>query len=177
MKTISLVFLGILTLLAIIAVIENGWITGAITGTAQANVQSTVQITLTTDTVDFGTVNNNDVVNTTGNSSKGFYIQNDGNVRVNVTIKATDLWTTVSNPSSYYMFAVNGTTEGICYDETNSVTTYTNMPNDTTPTLAIARLNFTNSCDTAKVEIGIVVPSEEPAGAKSSTVTFTGSQA
>jgi hypothetical protein len=47
----------------------------------------------------------------------------------------------------------------------------------TVPTTFLAWLNFTDTCDSAKAEIKVTVPSNEPAGAKSSTVTFMASQA
>ena len=68
-------------------------------------------------------------------------------------------------------------TEGTCFDTGSSITSYTDMPNSTSPTLAIAFLNFTDGCDLAEVEINVTVPGGEASGAKSSTVEFTGSQA
>ena len=50
-----------------------------------------------------------------------------------------------------------------------------NMPLGGSPVYVIGQLNFTDSCDEAEVEISVTVPSNEPTGAKTSGVTFTGS--
>jgi len=150
-------------------------------GTATAQVASTVAISLPTSTVDLGVMaqlgtNQTSGGPTTGVSS-GFVMQNDGNVKINVTINATSLWTTASNPTANYSFAANDSSEGQCYNAAESTTAWTNMPASGSPTKFVGVLNYTNSCDTAKIEIKVIVPEEEGLGTKTSTVTVVASQA
>ncbi|MEM5814608.1 MAG: hypothetical protein QXD77_02225 [Candidatus Aenigmatarchaeota archaeon] len=145
-------------------------------GTTTVSVQSKVSILLTTTSVNFGAMFPDETNNTLGNTPAPFVLENNGNVKVNVTINATDLWATAANPTANYRFMANSTGEGICYD-TDSITTLTNMPAYNNPTKFLTFFNSTNSCDTAEIEIEVTVPTAEPEGAKSSTVTFTASQA
>jgi len=146
------------------------------TGTAQANVLSSVAITLTTTTVNFGDMFVTDTNSTSDDMPLPFELRNDGNVKVNVTINATDLWVLSANPTADYQFAANTSSEGTCYDP-SSTTALTNMPASATPTGFLTYLNYTNSCDTAQIELSVTVPGTETTGAKSSTVTFIASQA
>jgi len=148
---------------------------GLITGTTQLNVAVSVAISLPVSTVDFGSMSTSQTNDTSDSIPGPFEIQNDGNVRVNVTINATDLFSTASNPTANYRFAANTSSEGTCFDTGSSTTAWTNMPS--TATRFLTYLNFTDSCDLAEVEIEVTVPANEPAGAKSSTVTFLASQA
>ena len=154
-------------------------ITGRVTGTTSATVDNVTTITLTTSSVDFGTVNNGDTDNTTDDSPAPFVVQNDGTVAVNLTIRATDLFDQAANPSANYKYMVADTGEGNCYITAQSITTYTNMPNNTIATapMFMSNLNYTDSCDSAEIDILITVPGDEQAGVKTSTVTVTGSQA
>lgn len=175
-NTIAIALCAVILVAAagIIATTFSSGITGAIAGTAGVTISSTVSISLPTSSIDFGTMTIGASESTSDGSPVPFVVQNDGNVKVDVNISATDLFTNASNPSSNYQFAVNTTGEGTCYNASASVTSWTDMPS--TSTLAIGQLNFPSSCDSSQVEIGITVPSEEPPGAKSSTVTFTASQ-
>ena len=150
----------------------------AAAGTTTANVTTSVTITLPTSTVAFGNIPTGGTNGTAADDPAPFTVQNDGSTKVNVTVGASDLWTGTGggNPSTNYQFATNTSGEGTCYDAGNSTTTLTNMPATGSPTLAIGYLNYTDSCDLAEVEIKITAPADEPAGSKSSTVTFTASQ-
>lgn len=148
---------------------------GLITGTTQLNITTSIAISLPTSTVDFGEMTNLQTNDTTDNNPPPFRIQNDGNTKVNVTINATDLFTSDPNPTANYRFYAASSTEGTCFDTGSSTTSWTNMPVSATDFLAY--LNYTDSCDLAEIEIDVTVPSTESAGAKSSTVTFLASQA
>ncbi|MFO7872222.1 MAG: hypothetical protein R6U26_01105 [Candidatus Undinarchaeales archaeon] len=81
-------------------------------------------------------------------------------------------------PVSYYQFQSAESETGSTVDETSDlVTTWTNMPNSTAPATFATNFKFPNANDELYGHIGITVPDDEPAGAKSSTVTFTASQA
>ena|SRR3989344_3627817 len=160
--------------------------TGLATGTATANVAQTVSISLPIDTVAFNSISVNQTNDTIDYSPSPFILQNDGTIAVNVTIGATDLWTGTGaqNPSQYYQFNTtrNETlavpSEAYDFNCTAGVNgPFCNMATAGSPTKVVSRLNFTSSSDAVLVQINITVPTDESAGAKSSTVTFTGSAA
>lgn len=136
----------------------------------------TVNISLLTSEVNFGNIALNNVDDTTDDSPFPFLIVNDGDVKVNVTAEATDIWdgTGGANPSSYYQFRCGDSSEVACAG--GSITVWTNMPASASPTLVIAYLDYNDTIDTNEVEIKLTVPSDEPAGSKTSTVTFIASQ-
>ncbi|MBU0962847.1 MAG: hypothetical protein KKD48_02995 [Nanoarchaeota archaeon] len=154
-------------------------ITGRATSTPQGitnvTVGATTYITLPVAFIDFGSLYNNEINDTTDNSPAPFQLQNDGTVNVNVTIKGTNIFsgTGAANPSSYYQFAC-GAGEIAC--PTGSVVSFTNMPNSTSSTIAVAQLPYVDSGDQVEMDIKVTVPADESAGAKTSTVTFTATQ-
>lgn len=139
---------------------------------------SVVSITLIVNTVNFGTLYPTNTSNTTANNPPPFVIQNDGSVDVNITTEATNLWSAISNPSIYYQFqsALNET-NSVPDPNTDLVTVWTNIPLTASPVKFATRLNSSNENDELKGHINITVPSDEPAGDRTSTVTFTASQA
>jgi len=140
------------------------------------NIQSYVAINLTRDIVNFGSIitGSND---TTDDSPLPFVLVNTGNVFVNVTMNATDLWTSVKNPSKYYQFkADNYSGQGGAFNWPWSITTFTNVSNSTNILKAISGFNYTIGKNTAEVDINITVPQTEGAGVRSSTITFVASR-
>lgn len=154
-------------------------ITGYATGTASATVASVVSISLPVSTVSFGSLNNDGTANTFTDSPAPFTVRNDGTVNVNLTINATDLWsgTGGANPSSNYQFNTTLNETGSVVNATSDLTSTTNMPAAGSPATLATRLKFQSANDAINVEISITVPNDEAAGAKSSTVTITASQA
>lgn len=146
-------------------------ITGAPIGTLGVTILSSVTISLLVDSVNFSEMYPGETDNTTDNLPLPFQIRNDGTTFVNVTIEATNLFnaTGASNPSNYYGYK----TESNC-DGPASPAYWRQMPAQGNPQLAIHALDYTDSNDTAEVEVGIVIPINEPAGIKSSLVTFIG---
>jgi hypothetical protein len=143
-------------------------------GTSAVTVVGTVVITLPTSTVNLGSLAQSSSNNTAAWTP--FNLSNDGNVKVNVTINASSLWSTAANPTSNYQFAANESWEGVCYS-VESATTLTNMYASGSATKFLTQLNYTDACDTAEIEIAVTVPSNEPTGAKTSTVSFIASEA
>jgi len=152
---------------------------GMVSGTATVTVQSSVAISMPVNSINFGTLYEGGTNNTLGTVPVPFKVQNDGNVKVNITINATSIFSTALNPASNYQYEANVTVpgEGTCFDITQSTMTLTNMPASNNPTKFMTYLNDTNTCDEAEVEVQVTVPVGEPAGAKTSTVTLIGSQA
>ncbi len=142
------------------------------------NISALIEVSLPVDSINFGTLAHLSTNETSDDSPAPFLIQNDGNVLVNVTIGATNLWNTAQNPSAYYQFKIaNYTAENASFNWVKSIVTYTNMFSDVSPSLAIAYLNNTNATDTAEIDINVTVPSNEGPNAKSSSVTLTASLA
>ena len=129
------------------------------------------------DLIDFGVMNPNEWNDTLDNSHPPFIIQNDGSVVVNITINATNLWsgTGSSNPSIYYRFQSAENETGSVPSASDLVTEWTNVPLN--PIKFATRLNYTDSSDSLKGHLYVLVPSDEPAGPKSSIVTFIASPA
>jgi len=134
---------------------------------------SLLDIKLLVDKVEFGEIKYLGSNDTTTNSPPPFLIQNDGNSLINVTIEATDLWRTVQNPSAFYKFKVDNSTEPGAFDWAKSVTTFTNMPLVGSAQMCIAAFNYTDATDSAEVDLYVSVPAMEPSGLRNSTVTFS----
>ncbi|MFH0829837.1 MAG: DUF2341 domain-containing protein, partial [Candidatus Aenigmatarchaeota archaeon] len=143
-------------------------------------VQSSVLITLTSgrDTVNFNSMASGTSNDTADDKPLPFEIRNDGNVKANITINATSLFTISPNPNSAYRAAANTSTEGTTYNAACTNTSWFNMPaSGGTPPQFICFLDWLNSTDQVETEIAIAVPNSEPSGAKTSTVTFIGTMA
>jgi hypothetical protein len=176
--------LAIVVAVALAAVLIGGMnVMGFLTiqsGTSALTVTSTVAITLQQGTVNLGSLTQGQTNQTSGvaTDNRAFNLTNDGNVKVNVTINATNLWNTTANPTANYQYAVNNTTQGNCYQmHVNTMTSWTNMYAPTVPTTFLVFLNFTDTCDSAKAEIKVTVPSNEPTGFRTSMVTFVANEA
>jgi hypothetical protein len=151
-------------------------ITGGITGTTNVTVPTEITITLPVSTVNFGTMALNSENDTTDGSPGPFVIQNDGSVCVNITVNATQLWsgTNATGTSTYYRFqSACNETGCVTNSSEDLVSSWTDMPIATTAVKLVNRLWYTDSKDAVNAHIYVKVPSDEPAGAKSSTVTFT----
>ena len=138
---------------------------------------SSVSITLTQTAVGFGSMASGASNSTSGDVALPFKIRNDGNVKVNITINGTDLFTESFNPTTSYRYAANESSEGVNYNTLCSDITLTNVPAFNAPRLFMCFLNWLDSTDEAETEIAINIPNSEPSGAKTSTVTFIASQA
>jgi hypothetical protein len=143
-------------------------------------VATTVSISLPISSIDFGSMNLGSSDNTTDGSPAPFVIQNDGSVAVNVTVNATQLWSGsgATGTSSYYQFLSAENESGSVTDpNVDLVSSWTDMPIATTAVKVVDRLGFTDTADAVNVHIKVTVPSDEPAGVKSSTVIFTAIEA
>ena len=149
---------------------------GSYTSPFNLSVQSLLSTSMNISVVEFGNLGylkNND---TTDNSPKPLIIVNDGNTLVNVNVSATNLWNSVSNPSTNYRFkfdnvTTNGISENGSFIWSGSAITYTNVPLVTT--IGVIDLNYTDARDSAEIDINVTVPSTEGPGVRTSTITFT----
>ena len=139
-------------------------------------MQSLVSFSVVNSTLLFGSLAPNDRKNTTDGTIGPFNLTNDGNVFINITINASNIWQRASIPTANYQFKVdNSTGEPGAFAWGKSNTSWAYIPG--VSGMAIGYLNWTDTKDTAEVDIHLTVPSDEPAGAKTSVVTFEASYA
>ena len=102
--------------------------------------------------------------------SNPFLLENTGNILVNVTITATPLFNQTSFPSGNYEFKVDVNESG-AFNTLTSTVNFTNVTN-ATGRIDIVDLNWSDFNDTAEIDLNVTTPDDEPAGTKSSNVTF-----
>jgi len=132
-----------------------------------------VSIILTQDSINFGTMAQFEVNDTTNNQPNPFKLENDGNTGANISVNSTPLWTSASAQlnTSYYQFrADNASGEDNSFNWLNSQTTWANM-SDISKSV-IDTLNYSDSNDLAEIEIRVEVASDEPPGSKSANLIF-----
>jgi len=138
------------------------------------NVTAEVSIILSVSDLNFGSMGPGDVNDTSNVGLNPFVLENDGNVGVNVSLNSSALWTEASGDSSYYRFKVDNVSgEEGSFDWVSSVTNWLNVP-ITGNVVGIAGLNYSDSGDSAEVDIFLEVPANENPGVKSATIIFTG---
>ena len=142
------------------------------------NISALVDISLPVNEVNFNSINPLQSNDTSDDSPAPFVIQNDGNALVNISAKASDLWTSSSNPNNYYKFkADNKTGESGAFNWLLSAIDWIQMPNITGAVIGIAELNWSDSKDSAEVDVYIDTPQDEAPSQRNSTVTFESSLA
>jgi len=137
------------------------------------NITANLTISLASSTINFGSLDYLDSNDTTGDSPSPFVLSNDGNVHTNVTVNSTSIWDVQPSDSSYYQFKVDNVSgEEGAFNWSGSVTSWFNMP-ISAEVIAIDKLNYTDTKDSAEVDIRVEVPSNEGPGVKTSTIIFT----
>ncbi|MFH1445053.1 MAG: hypothetical protein ABIF08_01065 [Nanoarchaeota archaeon] len=167
----------VISLGGVFLVTNTGGRIGMGTGIGQVGMQLDAETTITLVNADvaFGTVALGQVDDTTDELPRPFYIINDGSVPVDITIGATRLFTNAVFPGPNYQFMCGGTSETLC--PAGSVVLPIDMPDESSPILAVKSLGFVDTEDEIEIEIAIVVPMDELAGSKTSTVTLTATEA
>ena len=158
----------------------NNGITGAASTQVSVQLAEVVSITLTRSSVDFGDVQPDATNDTLDNNPLPFVIENIGNTNVNISISRNNdsialfLGTGGGDNSSSFQFqpAID---EQDAYDSLCSPSNWTNIPG-INPVLAVCKLGSLINKNSVKIELQITVPSDEPAGIKSETLTFTAQQ-
>ena len=125
------------------------------------------------DSIDFGQMQFGDINSTADDSPYPFILRNDGNTELNITINSTDLWESQPLDIGYFQMRVNYSDETNSFNWSASMTSWTNIVNDT---LMIAYLNHSDANDSARMDVKIEVPVDEPKGAKSATITVIASE-
>ena len=137
-------------------------------------INSYVSLSLSTSTVNFGTLTLGQVDNTTDDSPAPFMLNNDGNVRLNVSVWANNsLWISATNPTDKFRYKVDNSSELFSFNYTSSITQFTQFPAMfATRNMSINDLNYQDSNDTAEVDIEVTVPSDETPGSKQAKIVF-----
>ncbi len=137
------------------------------------DVISWIDVKLTTSTVDFGTLQINQNDDTTDNSPPPLVIENNGNININVKVRAEDpLWVRAALNTSYFRIKADQTSEINSFNYSGSITSWTNVPDSYI--ILIRDLDWHNSSDSAEADLYVLVPPDEPPGNKNSTLTFLG---
>ncbi len=156
-------------------------ITGLVSGIARVNVSDMLIISLPVNEVDFGTISRGSSDDTTDNNPQPFLIQNDGNVKVDVTIardaNSTPLFngTGGGDNSSSFQFKADRSSEHDSFNYGQSQNSWANVPG-TASVLVVKGLKFADNHDTAEVDLKIAVPFDEPPGLKSEGLNFIAAQ-
>jgi hypothetical protein len=134
-------------------------------------------LNLTTSRVNFGNLSNGDIVSTDSNASP-LIVQNDGNIRMNISYvsAANSLFSSIGLNTAYFQFKIdNDTTETGSFNWTASQTSWTNITSIAVQNKsAIAHLKYQDSQDTAEIDIKVTIPTTEGAGRKSAIVYIIG---
>ncbi|MFH0977888.1 MAG: hypothetical protein V1837_01165 [Candidatus Woesearchaeota archaeon] len=138
-------------------------------------VASKVAILLTNNATSFGTLNKNEVRNTTkaGDSYNPFVVRNDGNMVTNITIKAiSQLWKTVRLNTTYFQFMAGNATTTRNFNWTGSQIIWRNVSDKNRA--VIKRLNYSSHKNNATIEFLVRVPLDEGPGTRNSGLIITG---
>ena len=151
-------------------------VSGLATGIAKVNVTGIVAISLPVNSANFGDISPGSSDNTTDDSPPPFIVQNDGTVKVDVTIardnESTPLFNGTGggdNSTSFQFKVDDNETDSI--NKEKSIINWTNVPG-TTPLTFIGELKYQDNHDSARVDLLINVPADEPPGLKNETLIF-----
>jgi hypothetical protein len=138
-------------------------------------MDTNVSISIDPDVVDFGEdrpLGYGD--NTTDDDPNPFGLHNDGNCMIDANISALgNLWYSKPSPTDHFNYSVGWFSNEIgAFNWTGSTTGWTNVP--MVNVTFICYLNYSDTNDSAEVDLEILVPPDEIAGAKSSNLIFTG---
>jgi len=131
---------------------------------------SSVVISMPIDSIAFGSLTLNQTNTTYDENPYPFTIQNDGNVFLDIYLNSTQIWYSQPLGTSYYQTKVNQTAETGSFNWSGSQTTWINIVNNSK---IIEDLNYSNTNDSAKIDIQIRVPPDEPEGDREATVTIS----
>jgi len=153
----------------------SGWSSARI-----LNISSLVVLALPTpyNNTDFEYLKPGETKNTTTDSPAPLKLQNDGNCIINVSLNASQLFVRASQPIENFMYKFDNVSgEEGAFNWGQSNTTWTKFPAITGLTVALASFNWTDSADSAEVDLLVSVPADEPDGNRSSTINFIASLA
>ncbi len=154
---------------------DNGVTWSSWTAPWRLNIQALISINLINRTVDFGNMIAFDIDNTTDNNPYPFVIENNGTVRINVSMNASDLFYNYPNPTSFFQFKISESAETGSLDLARSAVNWRTLPTYSSPEIVIVSFNWSDVRDTAEIDLLVEIPIDEPPGTKNSLITFLGS--
>ncbi|MFA5797797.1 MAG: LamG-like jellyroll fold domain-containing protein, partial [Candidatus Woesearchaeota archaeon] len=139
------------------------------------SIEPYVVITLVNNSVSFGTVALGDPPkDTTSGTPSPFLLQNDGNVAADlVNVSASQsLWAAsgAGLGTQYFQMKARETTETGSFNTGTSIMTWVNISSTNQSVIKI--LNYTDSKDSAYIDLRIEIPGAEPPGTKSTAMIF-----
>ncbi|MEK6968804.1 MAG: hypothetical protein AABW48_00065, partial [Nanoarchaeota archaeon] len=134
-------------------------------------VQSYLSFTLPTSIVAFGSLLPGAKENTTDNTPPPFWGENAGNIFMNISINGTEYFSSASINASNYMYKIRANETG-SFNTTISTMNYVNM-SSINVSVNVADLNWRDIHDDFLMDLNLTVPTDEPPGLKTSTITFT----
>jgi len=137
------------------------------------NVTGVINMALTTSEINFTSIDVGVSNDTTDDNPPPFVLENNGTVIINVSVNSTSLWTSVTANSSFYQFKVDNTSEVGSFDFPGSITSLYDMPINSVVGM-ISLLKYSDSTDTAEIDISIDTPTDEEDGVKEADLIFTG---
>ncbi|USN45872.1 MAG: right-handed parallel beta-helix repeat-containing protein [Candidatus Woesearchaeota archaeon] len=134
------------------------------------NVTNVVSISLVTNETDFSNLNPGVTDDSTDDDPSPMVIRNDGNVRINVSINATQsFFVTEELNTSYFQYKADQD-EASSFNTTGSSTSWLNVTN--VSTRFIHTLQYNDTKDQAQVDFKITIPTYETPGIKSTLIVF-----
>ena len=150
-------------------------LTGEVTGEARVTVACLVGISLPVSSVDFGTVSQGTVDDTTDDSPGPLEVKNDGTSLVDVTIaranSSTALFNGTNGGDNTTSFQFKARAPSTSFNASTSITSFTPVPGES-PILFMKELRFLAGNNTADVDLRIEVPADESIGEKSELLDF-----
>ncbi len=144
---------------------------GDFSSTSNFTIDSLLAFSFITSSVEFGTLEQGGSENTTDGSPSPIRAENTGNILQNISINATSYFSMVSLNTSSYQYKITANESG-AFNSSQSTTTWANMSKDIYRT-DIAELNWRNAFNDFLMDVNVTVPTDEPAGLKSSNISFS----
>lgn len=139
-------------------------------------IESALIVNIVSNLTDFGSLSAGSTANTndTGDTIYPFTVRNDGNIFIDLVIKALDpLFSQAKLNTSYFQFkASNSSESNNAYDYSTSQITWANVTSYNVT--LVNSLNFSDSSDEVDVDFRITVPDDEPSGYKDSVIRISG---
>ena len=135
-----------------------------------------ISIDIYNEEIYFGEFNRSaPMLNTSSLGLGPMQIENDGNVFVNLKIKALDsIFESVGLGTEYFQFRAYESSETGSFNLSGSATSWTNMPVNYTK--LADKVDFNNTRDLVNIGLGVKVPHDEPPGKKESTIIVEAEQ-
>lgn len=130
-------------------------------------------VDITNDVVDFGNVSINEEYDTTEEEYTPFAFENLGNIKTDlINITGDSLWSTAIMGNRYLQGKANHSLENPPYNESGTSTDWFNLTNGVYSQILIDEYDYHDGLDLLLFDIRVEVPSAEPPGPKSTTLTF-----